>query len=80
MFQVIVSSIFSFIGTNLDDLLVVIFLFVQTVEKRTKRGVFIRHVFGIILLIGLSMSGAYGIRLLSDHHVKDLGVIPIFLE
>lgn len=79
MTQVIISSIFSFIGTNLDDLLVVMFLFCRAQKKRARRGIFIGRVLGIILLISLSLLGAYGIRFLSDDHVKYLGFFPIFL-
>lgn len=79
MAQVIISSIFSFISTNLDDLLVVMFLFSQAQGKRAKNGIFIGRVFGIILLLGLSLLGAYGIRFLSNDHVKYLGFFPILL-
>lgn len=79
MFNVIVTSIVSFISTNLDDILVLMILFVSIGNGMEKRAIFIGQYIGIGCLVLVSILGAFGLSFLPRQYLGILGFVPIIL-
>jgi len=79
MVNAIVSSFISFIGTNIDDILVLMILFAQVEKRSQKRDIIVGRIIGTFLLVGLSILAACGLSFVPTKYVKFLGIIPIIL-
>lgn len=76
MLSTILSSIIAFIGTNIDDILVLTLLLSGT---RRRGRVFAGYLLGIFVLAALSALAADGLRFLSAGWLRLLGIVPIAL-
>ena len=79
MFNVILTSTLSFISTNIDDIFMLMLFFAQCHNFRTKAKVAVGQYLGIGVLTGLSLLGAYGLRLLPPQYIGLLGLLPLAL-
>ena len=79
MFTAVLASILAYISTNIDDLVIMMLLYAQTVTPAEERHISLGHTLGIGLLTLISLIGAFSTRLLPVQYVSLLGVIPIFL-
>lgn len=76
---VIISVIFSFISTNIDDIFVLMLLFSQVNQRLKSRHVVIGQYLGIGTLTMISIIGAVGISSFPQKYIGILGVVPIYL-
>lgn len=72
----IFDCVLAFVGTNLDDIVVLSFLFVSA-EKSEYKKIVAGQFLGIWILTGISACAAFGLQLLSPEIARYLGVIPI---
>ena len=79
MIETLVLSVTSFIGTNIDDLLINTLLFAGAENRSDQRHIFIGKYLGIGALVLLSMLGAAGLQFLSQRSIGLLGLVPICL-
>lgn len=79
MLLVIFSSILSFVGTNIDDLFLILVLLSQTKTKIEKTEVIIGQTIGIFLLIITSILAACGFHFFSNDYAHYLGILPIII-
>lgn len=73
------SSLFSFLSTNLDDLFVLMFLFMQARGKRDFISVLFGRYFGTAIIISVAIAGAYGLHIIPEKYIGLLGFVPITL-
>ena len=78
MLTSIVASIIAYIGTNIDDIFVLMILLAQT-KGAGKRRLIAGHFLGIGLITVISMLGAFGLQNLPLRYVGILGLVPIGL-
>lgn len=79
MLTTIITSIVSFIGTNVDDTFVLAVWFSQVNAVLRKRDIVWGQFIGFELLVLVSVFAAYGLSFLPTDKVGWLGVIPIIL-
>ena len=79
MIEVIVLSITSFIGTNIDDMLIDIFFFSSVSSRKDIQNIVVGKYIGIGTLILISIAGAMGLGFVPMEYVRYLGLIPIGL-
>jgi cadmium resistance protein CadD (predicted permease) len=77
MTETIVTSIIAYIGTNIDDIIILMLLFAQP-NVNFSRILFGKWI-GIGILTAISLFGAFGIGLILPEYIRILGVIPILL-
>lgn len=73
------SSLFSFLSTNLDDLFVLMILFMQARGKRDFISVLFGRYFGTAIIISVAIAGAYGLHIIPEKYIGLLGFVPITL-
>jgi len=73
----IVTSVFAFAATNIDDLLVLTMLFSQTGDGLKKRQVVAGQYLGFVALLGISVAGYFGGYVLPQAWIGCLGFVPI---
>jgi len=74
--SVILASVLAFVGTNIDDILVLTLLFSR---GRGRTRISLGYLLGVALLTGLSALAAFGLRRFSGDWLRLLGLIPILL-
>lgn len=79
MSGIIILSITSFIGTNIDDMIINTFFFAAAKSNRDKSCIVLGKYVGMGMLIIISVLGALGLSFLQLEYVGYLGVIPIGL-
>ncbi len=79
MTDAFLSSLFSFLSTNLDDLFVLMFLFMQARGKRDFISVLFGRYFGTAIIISVAIAGAYGLHIIPEKYIGLLGFVPITL-
>lgn len=79
MVTTIITSIVSFIGTNIDDTFVLAVWFSQVDTVLRKRDIVWGQFVGFEILVLVSVFAAYGLSFLPTDKVGWLGVIPIIL-
>lgn len=77
--ETVLSYIVSFIGTNIDNLFVIMLLYAQSDDMIRKRSIVIGQYIGIEILVGFSIPGAYGLNFIPQKYIGLLGLIPIAL-
>ena len=78
MFEAIISSVFAFICTNIDDILILTFIFTANKSVKMHRIVIGKYL-GITALVIISLLSAFGLKLLDEKILPFLGIIPILL-
>ena len=78
MFEAIISSVFAFISTNIDDILILTFIFTANKNAKMHRIVIGKYL-GMTALVLISLLSAFGLRLLDERILPFLGIIPILL-
>mgnify|MGYP004714006145 CR=1 FL=1 len=79
MTDAFLSSLFSFLSTNLDDLFVLMFLFMQARGRRDFISVLFGRYFGTAIIISVAIAGAYGLHIIPEKYIGLLGFVPITL-
>lgn len=79
MLEIILLAITSFIGTNIDDLIIDIFFFLASESKKDICNTVLGKYLGIGFLVIISMMGALGLEFLPTQYIGCLGLIPIGL-
>lgn len=79
MLTTIMTSILSFIGTNIDDTFVLSVWFSQVDASLRRRDIVIGQFIGFEILVLVSVLAAYGLSFLPTEQVGWLGVVPIVL-
>lgn len=81
MLKTILTAAIAFIGTNMDDLLILMILFspVDPALPKQKRRIIAGHSIGLASLITVSLLGAMGLTLLHWRILGFLGLLPILL-
>lgn len=73
----ILTSVFAFAATNIDDLLVLTILFSQAGTGLKKRQVVVGQYLGFCVLLGISMAGFFGGHVMPRAWIGCLGFVPI---
>ncbi|MBQ8837296.1 MAG: cadmium resistance transporter [Clostridia bacterium] len=71
----VITSIVSFIGTNIDDIFILTLFFAQCKALTVVLGQYL----GMGALVGVSLLGAFGLSFIPEGYIHWLGVIPILL-
>ena len=79
MLSVFLTSVMSFVGTNLDDIFLLTFFFAQAAQIKDTRRVIAGQYLGIGTLFVISVLTAYGLSFLPENYLCYLGVFPILL-
>ena len=79
MFETLLLSITSYIGTNIDDMIINTFFFAFAGGKREIRSIVLGKYVGIGILILISVVGSMGLKWLPTEYLRYLGFIPIGL-
>ena len=77
MIGAIFRALLAFVGSNLDDILVLTLFFADARYRR--RDIVLGQLLGIGALTALAICGAQGLRLLPERFLPFLGLVPIFL-
>jgi cadmium resistance transport/sequestration family protein len=77
--QTTVTSVIAFIATNVDDLFILMMLFVNVSRRLTNRDIYAGQFLGVIALIILSLSGFLIGLIVPLPYIGLLGVFPIYL-
>ena len=75
--RIILSSIAAFVGTNIDDILVLTILFSTASTRRQRVRIAMGYAIGVLLLTLISAFTASGLQLLPEQWLRLLGLIPI---
>ena len=78
MFDTILASVISYISTNLDDLFLLTFLYLQLTSRGRWR-ILAGRFLGIGALVAVSLLGAYGLTFVPEQYIRLLGLVPIGL-
>ena len=79
MLQILAAAAAAFIGTNLDDLLILMLLFAQAEDRAGRRRIAAGQFLGIGVLTVVSTLCALGLGRVSGGYLRLLGLIPILL-
>ena len=79
MFETLILSIASFVGTNIDDMFLNTLFFSDTKTKEEKKSIVYGKYIGIGILIVLSILGALGLQFLPQQYIGYLWFLPICL-
>ncbi|WP_099467900.1 cadmium resistance transporter [Konateibacter massiliensis] len=79
MLKFILTSVLSFVSTNIDDIFLLMILYTQLPEKERRYKITAGQYLGIGLLVFLSILGAFGTQLLPQKYIGLLGIFPILL-
>ena len=79
MVETFILSITSFVGTNIDDIVINTLFFAEARTKADSRNIVIGKYLGIGVLILLSVLGAFGLQFLPQQYIGYLGLVPIGL-
>ncbi len=79
MLSIIITSIISFVSTNIDDIFVLMVFYTQVNKKMKNQDIIIGQYLGIGILVTLSIIGAVGVNFLPDKYIGALGLLPVIL-
>lgn len=79
MLSVLLTSVAAFVGTNLDDIFLLMLFFSEAETKKKERAVVCGQYLGILFLYLVSVLGALGLSFLSEKYIGFLGILPIIL-
>lgn len=79
MLSIIASTIVLFTATNIDDVFLLITWFSQAKTTEQKLNVVAGHCLGFIILLTLSLIGAFGAMLIPKEWLGILGLVPIYI-
>lgn len=79
MFTITMASILSFISTNIDDIFLLMVLYAQAKDEKSRRLITAGQYLGMGALVGISILGAFGIGFLPGQYTRYLGILPIIL-
>ena len=79
MFEAFITSVVSFVGTNIDDIFINTLLYSEANSRSQRRSIVIGKYAGIGLLVAISILGVFGLSFVSDEYIGLLGVVPIAL-
>ena len=78
MLEAVITSFFAFISTNIDDILILTFIFTAGSNIKTYRIILGKYL-GMAVLTAFSILSAMGLRLLDERFLPYLGIVPIIL-
>ena len=79
MIFAIISSVISFVSTNIDDILILMVLFSKADSREKRKHVFIGQYIGIGFLVLISILGALGLSIVQEKYIGFLGLVPMFM-
>jgi len=75
----IITAVFAFISTNIDDIFVLMLFFSQTNNSFRRRHVIVGQYFGFITLVAISLLGFLGSYVVPKGFIGFLGFVPIVI-
>lgn len=79
MAEIIFTSIASFASTNIDDIFILMVLYARNTGRKGRWKIAAGQYLGMGILMGLSVLGAAGTRILPREYIRFLGILPICL-
>lgn len=79
MLGIFVTSIISFVSTNIDNIFVIMLLYAQVNEKLKTKHIVIGQYLGLAVLVAISILGAFGLTFFPQKYIGLLGLFPIAL-
>jgi len=77
MIAAAVTSVLSFISTNIDDIFILMLFFAQETKPSQKRQIVYGQYLGIFSTVAVSMAGAWILKLISLERLHFLGLVPL---
>ncbi|MBR2949095.1 MAG: cadmium resistance transporter [Lachnospiraceae bacterium] len=77
MIAAAVTSVLSFISTNIDDIFILMLFFAQETKPCRKRQIVYGQYLGIFSTVAVSMAGAWILKLISLERLHFLGLVPL---
>lgn len=75
----LLTVVLAFFATNIDDMIILIFLFSLGAKYFTKNQIVIGQQMGMVSVLLLCFFILWGISFIDKEHLRFLGIIPIFL-
>lgn len=79
MISVFISSVVSFLSTNIDDMFVLMFLYLQANTRKDRLKILIGRYFGVASILVISFTGAWVLNFVLGEYLGLLGILPIML-
>jgi len=77
MIAAAVTSVLSFISTNIDDIFILMLFFAQETKPSQKRQIVYGQYLGIFFTVAVSAAGAWILKLISLERLHFLGLVPL---
>ena len=78
MLEAVFTSLIAFISTNIDDILILTFIFTANKNAKTYKIILGKYI-GMALLTAVSIISAMGLKLIDPKYLFLLGFVPIIL-
>lgn len=79
MIETVITSLLAFAATNIDDIFILMMLFLQRNTLLQNHNIVAGQVFGMMALIVISLAGMIAGRLLPREFIGLLGLFPVYL-
>lgn len=76
--QTLFEAVFTFLGTNIDELFILMTLYLELGNNLKKREIITGQYLGLSFLILVSFIGSLGTILIPEKYIPLLGIVPIF--
>lgn len=76
--QTLFEAVFTFLGTNIDELFILVTLYLELGNNLKKREIITGQYLGLSFLILVSFIGSLGTILIPEKYIPLLGIVPIF--
>ena len=79
MLTTILTAALAFVGTNIDDILVLTLLLARARDRRGRRHIGVGYILGVLALTAVSAAAAMGLRMIPGGWLRLLGLVPVVL-
>lgn len=76
---IMTEAVLSFIGTNIDNIFILVALYLTVGNNYSKRDIVVGQAIGMIILIVISYILSIGTQIIPTEYLSWLGLIPIFM-
>ena len=77
MIKIVLTALTAFIGTNIDDIVMLTILFAAADSSKAKRNIVLGQIAGFSVAVVISIFGAHFAKMIPNGYIRFLGMIPI---